>query len=178
MFMAHADAIAIFPGGFGTQDELFEALTLIQTGKSMIVPLVLLEGDGGGYWKDWEIYVRKQLLDRGMISSEDPNLWYRAPSVKSAVEYINSFYTIFHSMRYVKEWCVFRLERQLNLQEIDILNNKFSNLLESGSFESTEPLEGERAYLDKPRIRFRAVRREFVERYALVHQINSFGLDS
>ncbi len=67
MFMSHADAVAVFPGGFGTQDEMFEALTLVQTGKSNIVPVVLAEGDGGVYWKHWDTYIRKNLLE-GVIA--------------------------------------------------------------------------------------------------------------
>ena len=172
MFMAHADAIAVFPGGFGTQDELFEALTLIQTGKSLPVPLILLEGEGGSYWKDWEVYIRKQLLERGMISEGDPDLWYRAPNIKMAVEYITSFYKVYHSMRYIGKWCILRLEKTLTPDDLEDINNNFGHLLESGKFEGADPCKEERAYLEKPRIRFHSVRKNFSARYKLIEKIN------
>ncbi|MHC4140861.1 MAG: LOG family protein, partial [Planctomycetota bacterium] len=73
--------MAIFPGGFGTQDETFETLTLVQTGRSNVVPVVLAEGEGGVYWKHWDTYIRKNLLEGGMISAEDPGIYHIADSV-------------------------------------------------------------------------------------------------
>ena len=111
MFMSHSDAVAVFPGGFGTQDELFETLTLVQTGKSNIVPVVLLEGEHGKYWEYWDTYVRKDLLAGGMISSEDLGLYHIASSVDDAVEHVLRFYRIYHSSRYVGDDLVLRLQR-------------------------------------------------------------------
>src|SRR6185503_3288704 len=78
MFMTHADSVTVFPGGFGTQDELFESLTLVQTGKSNIIPIVLLEGKGGEYWRNWEHYILNNLLRNGWISPEDPAIYHIA----------------------------------------------------------------------------------------------------
>src|SRR5256885_11987273 len=73
MFLSQAEAVALFPGGFGTLDEAYEALTLVQTGKSTPMPIVMVEGKGGDYWHSWEKWVKEQLLARGWISPEDPS---------------------------------------------------------------------------------------------------------
>ena len=86
MFMAHSDAVAVFPGGFGTQDELFEALTLIQTGKSHLIPIVLLEHEGGDYWKSWEEGCVLPLARRRLISPEDRGLYSIHTDAAAAVD--------------------------------------------------------------------------------------------
>ena len=91
MFLSHSDAVAAFPGGFGTQDELFEVLTLMQTGKSNIIPVVLMEGNIDFYWHAWDEYVKKNLLHNHFISHEDLNFFYIAPSVKKGVEIVLQF---------------------------------------------------------------------------------------
>src|SRR5256885_15311724 len=80
MFMSQAEAVALFPGGFGTLDEAYEALTLVQTGKSTPMPIVMVEGDGGSYWPSWEKWVKDNLLAKGWISAEDPAIYYIAKS--------------------------------------------------------------------------------------------------
>jgi len=132
MFMSHSDAIAVFPGGFGTLDELFEILTLIQTGKGGIIPIVLMEGPDGVYWHHWEKYVEKNLLEDGKISPEDKNLYYIAPSIDKAIEQILHFYRRYHSSRYVKDEFVIRLATPISESNLEMLNQKYSRLVKSG----------------------------------------------
>src|SRR5262249_60480698 len=102
LFVKESDAVALFPGGFGTQDEGFEVLTLIQTGKSHLFPIVLVDEPGGDYWQQWQQYIEKVLLARGMISPEDMALFKVTDSVEEAVAEVVDFYRVYHSMRYVR----------------------------------------------------------------------------
>ncbi len=129
MFLTHSDAAAVFPGGFGTLDELFEILTLIQTGKANIIPVVLVEGLKGVYWRDWKKYIDHHLLVNGWISPEDLHLFYIAKSVDDAVEHVQKFYRRFHSSRYVRDKLVMRLNEELTDRQVDELNEKFKALM-------------------------------------------------
>ena len=102
LFVKESDAIALFPGGFGTQDEGFEVLTLVQTGKSHLFPIVMVDEPGGDYWKRWQSYIEDVLLARRMISPADLTLYKVTDSVDEAVAEITGFYRVYHSMRYVK----------------------------------------------------------------------------
>lgn len=172
MFVSHSDAFAAFPGGYGTMDELFEVLTLMQTGKSEIVPLVLIEGADRKYWDEWENYVKQHLLDNGWISEEDLQLYYRAPTVEEAVKHILHFYSLYHSSRYVKDRLVIRLNRKLDSAKIDELNETFSDLIEEGKIETCDPFPEEEDHLDKPRIAFIHNRKYFGRLRALINAIN------
>src|SRR5439155_19115755 len=101
-FMKESHAIALFPGGFGTLDEGFEALTLMQTGKARILPLVLVDSPQGHYWETWISFLRDYLLKLGLVSADDFHLFKIAPSVDAAVEEILTFYRNYHSYRWVK----------------------------------------------------------------------------
>src|SRR5437763_345600 len=103
LFVKESDAIALFPGGFGTLDEGFEVLTLVQTGKSHLFPIVMVDSPGGGYWGPWQDYVKNVLLKQGMISPEDLALYKVTDSVDEAVDEITRFYRVYHSMRFVKD---------------------------------------------------------------------------
>ena len=175
MFMTHADAVSVFPGGFGTQDELFESLTLVQTGKSNIIPIVLLEGAGGQYWKNWEHYILKNLLANGWISPEDPGIYHIAQSSEDAVEHILRFYSVYHSSRYVGNVLVIRLRQEITAAQLDSLNTEFKDLVKSGSITATGPLEVERDHLNLPRIAFEHTRCRFGRVRALLNRINSFA---
>ena len=118
MFMAHSDAVAVFPGGFGTQDELFEALTLIQTGKSNLVPVVLLEHHGGDYWRSWEEGCVLPLARRRLISPEDRGLYSIHTDPAAAVAELAGFYRRYHSMRFVGKELVLRLQTPLTDDEL------------------------------------------------------------
>ena len=175
MFLSHAEAIAVFPGGFGTQDELFESLTLVQTGKSNIVPIVLLEGEGGVYWRHWDLYVRKNLLDNGWVSPEDPGLYYIADSIEDAVEHVLRFYRVYHSSRYVRDdRLVIRLRRSLTDEHLDLLNSEFESLVRSGRIEQCGPHRDESDHLDLPRVIFHHTRSRLGIVRALIDRINSF----
>ena len=113
MFVKESDAFCLMPGGFGTLDEGLEVLTLLQTGKHDMMPVVLLDQPGGDYWAAFDQFVRRQLLGRGMIGEEDLSLYRLADRVEDAVEEILRFYRVYHSMRYVRSNLVFRLQRPL-----------------------------------------------------------------
>ncbi|MBN1490110.1 MAG: LOG family protein [Phycisphaerae bacterium] len=156
LFVKEASAIALFPGGFGTQDEGFEALTLIQTGKAPIQPIVLIDAPNGTYWQHWRTYVVAELLRTGMISPEDMNLFRVTDDVDAAVYEVTHFYSRYHSMRFVKNLLVLRLESPLSETAIEQLNDTFGDLLASGRFEQQPgPLPDENnAFPARPRLVF------------------------
>jgi uncharacterized protein (TIGR00730 family) len=131
-FLRESDALALFPGGFGTQDEAFECLTLMQTGKADPLPLVLVDPPGGDYWKNWEIYQRDHLLKAGWINEDDLHLYTLTDRVDEACEAIASFYKVFHSSRYVGENLILLLKCEPSEEIIDYLNQKYSKLLVKG----------------------------------------------
>jgi hypothetical protein len=168
MFLSHSDAVAVFPGGFGTQDELFEALTLVQTGKANITPIVLIEGEGRVYWEEWDEYIRGHLERNGWISPEDSGIYHIAASVEAAVIHVMNFYRVYHSSRYVRDMYVMRLTRPLPESLIEELNERFGPaVVAAGRIEASGPLEGETDHLELPRIAFQHNRR----RYALIRQM-------
>ncbi len=174
MFMSHSDAFAAFPGGVGTQDELFEGLTLMQTGKSNIVPIVLIGGEHETYWQAWEHYLQNHLLAKGFISSEDQNLYYRAPTVADAIQHIQQFYRRYHSSRYVKELLVIRMLSPLTARQILALNDEFAQLLKHGHIFATSAFPEEDDHLDLPRIAFEHNRRHYGLLRAMIDRINTF----
>jgi hypothetical protein len=142
-FVRHSHAIALFPGGFGTHDEGFEALTLIQTGKSPIIPVVFVDAPGGSYWRDWEAWVRSHLAEHHLISERDLSLFRVTDDVDTAVHEILNFYSNYHSSRVVGERLVLRLRRAPDPEQLDALNRDFADLLSSGSIEVSEPFPQE-----------------------------------
>jgi uncharacterized protein (TIGR00730 family) len=129
MFLKEAHGVVLFPGGFGTLDECFEAMTLIQTGKTELVPVVLLDVPGGTYWHRWKDYVEHELLDQGMISPEDVHLFRLVHDEREAVEEITHFYHLYHSSRYVDDRLVLRLERRPAEAHVEALNREFADML-------------------------------------------------
>lgn len=174
MFLSHSDALAAFPGGFGTLDELFEVLTLQQTGRTTIVPVVLIEGNQGTYWKHWQEYIQKQLIKNGWISSEDQHFYYIAKSPKDAVTHIQKFYRHYHSSRYVKDILVLRIKKTLTSQQIGALNLKYKVLLASGEISMIAPLPEETDHLELPRLAFHHTHRDFGLIRALINDLNDF----
>lgn len=174
MFISHSDAVAVFPGGFGTLDELFEVLTLLHTGKSAIIPVVLVEGTNGVYWKHWEHYIQTHLLANGWISPADPNLYYLASSSDDALKHIEAFYRRYHSSRYVRDILVLRLLEPLNKMQVAQLNQQFSVLVKSGVMEMSAPLPEETDHLELPRLIFHHTRQDFGILRKLIDQINAF----
>lgn len=173
MFMSHSDAVTAFPGGVGTMDELFEVLTLLQTGKANIIPIILMEGDPKGqYWHNWEEYIDTQLLAKGWISPEDKHFYHIAKTVEDGVEHIQRFYRNYHSSRYVKDELVIRLHKPLSPQKMDRLNAKFARLFKQGQLESCNPFPEERDHLELPRLKFCHTRKDFGLLRALIDEIN------
>ncbi len=131
-FVKEADAIALFPGGFGTLDEAMETLTLVQTGKRYPLPLVLIDEPGGTYWTRWIKFFKDELLAEGYIEDSDFNLFERVDSVDTAVEKINRFYHRYHSLRYVNKKLVIRLTTGIENDFLYELNERFSDILVPG----------------------------------------------
>ncbi len=174
IFVSQCEAVVAFPGGFGTQDELFESLTLVQTGKSSMVPLVLMEHEGGTYWKHWDNYVRRSLLDNGMISPEDLNLFHITRDIDDAVGHILRFYRNYHSSRYVRDDLVIRLKRPLKPGDVERLNHEFHPLVKSGEIVQRDAYDVEDEYTSLPRIAFTHTRRDFGLVRRLIDRINDF----
>lgn len=149
-FLKESDAIALFPGGFGTQDEAFESLTLIQTGKAAPLPLVLIDRPGGDYWKSWDHYVRNRLLDQGLISADDTSLYHLTDSLDDALAYIEGFYRMYHSSRYINDQLVIRLKAPLGPGGIDQLNEAFADILSKGKIREVSAFPAERGDETEP----------------------------
>lgn len=143
MFVREADAIVLFPGGFGTMDEGFEVLTLVQTSRAKPMPIILMEHEGGTYWEDWLAFVKKALLKTGLVSPDDMYLFRRFHDSKEAVKYINGFYTRFHSLRYVDDKVVIRMKSDLPEELKVTLKKKFADIIADHGLESNGPLPGE-----------------------------------
>ena len=150
IFQKEANAIALFPGGFGTHDEGFEILTLAQTGKSDPQPIVCLQAPGCDYWDDWNGFVTRQLLARKLINPEDLSLFKITTSVDDAINEIRRFYSRFHSIRYVGRLLTMRLKSKISLEQVAGLHDTFGDLLFEGTFELRGPLPEE---LDEPDLR-------------------------
>lgn len=138
MFVKETHAFALFPGGFGTQDELFETLTLVQTGKRDLLPIVCIDHPGGTYWSAWLDYVKTQLLGRGLISPEDLSLITVADDLDDAVSEIMHFYAVYDSMRFVQDRLVIRLREAPSDELLERLNVEFVDILAGGRIERAE----------------------------------------
>ncbi len=154
MFVSQADAVAVFPGGFGTADEAFEVLTLIQTGKAAMMPIVLIEGEGNGYWEIWERYVHDACLKGGFISPEDINLFHIAHTAEEAADYVEKFYRNYHSSRYIKDDLVIRLNHKLREEDVKELSKEFAEIIRSGEIVQQGARPEEKVFLDLPRLVF------------------------
>lgn len=177
-FMKDTHAVVCCPGGFGTHDEGLEVLTLIQTGKSHMVPVVFLHPEESEFWTDWHAYNTQRLLRRGMISPADLSLYKVTSSAQEACEEIKRFYRRFHSMRYIRGMLVVRLESGLSDEEIANLNEDFSDLLKSGVIERTKalPEEQDQTISHLPRLKFAFRRRAYGRLREFVDRLNSFEL--
>src|SRR5881394_3834210 len=127
-FVRHSDAIVLFPGGFGTMDEGFEALTLMQTGKAQLMPLICMDRPGGTYWKTWDQNIKEHLLRNGLISPDDLCLYQFTDDPEQAVKWITRFYRNFHSTRWVKDSLVIRLKHEPSASAITGWNEDFADI--------------------------------------------------
>ncbi|WP_293135083.1 LOG family protein [Microcoleus sp. bin38.metabat.b11b12b14.051] len=179
-FLRESDALALFPGGFGTLDEAFECLTLTQTGKFGPAPLVLIDRPGGDYWHDWNYFVQKQLRGRGLISADDRSLYTITDDVNVACEAIASFYRVYHSCRYVDGKLVLRLKSELSEENVDRLNTEFSDIVVTGKIEKSKafPAEAGDETFDLPRLVLHFNQRDAGRLYQLIAAINQMGAAS
>jgi uncharacterized protein (TIGR00730 family) len=149
MLIKESSAFVCLPGGFGTQDETFELLTLLQTGKATPAPVVLLDVPGGTYWTRWAEYVAAELAGKGLVSEHDDELYLVTDDVDHAVAEIQRFWRSYHSIRWVSDRLVVRLRHRPTPEEVAGLNERFADLLLHGSIELSEPLAAEVADRDE-----------------------------
>jgi uncharacterized protein (TIGR00730 family) len=135
-FMKESDAFVLLPGGFGTLDEAFELLTLMQTGKTALRPVVLLQPPGSSYWSEWMTFVREHLVDKGFASPEDLSLFEVAVSTEDAIRTIERFYANYHSARYVGERLILRLQRAPSPERLRKINDDFGDVVTQGRIEA------------------------------------------
>ena len=176
-FVKEADAVAVFPGGFGTLDEAMEVFTLVQTGKTSPKPLVLVD-DGDGFWEQFFDFVKGQLLIKGLISGEDFSIFTITKDEHEAAEVIEGFYRVYHSVRFHEDSAIVRLNKALTPEQLHTLEEEFPELiLEGGRITASGPLECEE---DEPeldglsRLVFPFNHFHYGLLIAFIHRINTF----
>jgi hypothetical protein len=175
LFVKESHAMCLLPGGFGTLDEGMEVLTLLQTGKRDIVPVVLLDEPGGDYWNGLQRFIDQHLSARGMISPEDRFLYRITDRVDEAVAEILQFFRVYRSMRYVHDRLVIRVGQPLSPELLEKLNAEYADLLSGGRFKVSGPLAAEKdepELADLPRLVFRFNRSSFGRLRQLIDEIN------
>src|SRR5438309_1972043 len=174
-FVKETHAFALFPGGFGTMDETFEIITLMQTGKARIIPIVLLDRPGGTYWETWMRFLTEHLLKLGLVSSEDFSFFKIAHDVDAAVREILQFYKIYHSGRWVGEQLVLRICQPLSKSAIADLNKNFADLIREGAIVQGSALRQEKnepEIWNLPRLILTPYRNNFGRLRQLIDAIN------
>src|SRR5437762_3663318 len=178
-FVKETHAMTLFPGGFGTMDEGFEVLTLMQTGKARIIPIVLLDVSGGKYWETWTKFVREDMFNLGYLSPEDFSLFKSCHSIADAVNEIVQFYKNYHSVRWVGDQLVMRICRPLSDKAIVDLNKQFANMLREGKIVQGSALPAEKnepEIWNLPRLILTPHRREFGRFRQMIDAINTAEL--
>ena len=174
-FVKEAHAFVLLPGGFGTLDEAFELLTLVQTGKSVPAPIVLLDVPGGTYWQTWLQFMNLELRDRGYISPEDAELFTITDDVRVALEEVTGFYRNYHSLRFVEGHLVLRMQRVPESATLESLNRDFADILVSGAIEPVDASSAEISDHDVPdlaRLRLHFDRHSYARLHALIRRLN------
>ncbi len=143
VFIKESDATVLFPGGFGTHDEAFEVLTLLQTGKTSPRPLVFVDTLFGSYWKSWLRFVKDAMMKKNLLYKDDLNLFRVVNTVRDAVNEITDFYKVYNSLRYVGDTTIIRLNKELSAHQIEKLNKKYKDILLSGKIECCKPVKEE-----------------------------------
>jgi uncharacterized protein (TIGR00730 family) len=175
LFVKEVHAVALFAGGFGTQDEGFETLTLLQTGKRDMMPIVCIDEPGGDYWKDWKAYIEKQLLKRGLISPDDLSLFLVTDNVEEARDEVLNFYRVYHSMRYIRDRLVLRLQVEPSDDYVEKLNDQYQGLLAGGVIEKSvaHVAESDETHIRHlPRLKLKFNRRNLGRLRQMINQIN------
>ncbi|MFA5839133.1 MAG: LOG family protein [Candidatus Margulisiibacteriota bacterium] len=174
-FIKESDATVLFPGGFGTHDEGFEVLTLLQTGKTLPRPIVMIDTPKGKYWKGWLEFVNKYILKDGYITKQDSSLYRIVYSVEDAVEEVAGFYRVYHSIVYGKEQTVIRLNQRVNEKALKKLSKKYADILVDGEISPSGPLPFEvrnKLFLHLPRICFKFDKKSYPRLMALIRDLN------
>ena len=170
-----AHAVVLFPGGFGTMDEAFELLTLTQTGKAAIVPIILMEVGPRSYWRTWDAWIRETLVAEQLIDADDTSLYRIVDSVEDAVAEIKRFYRVFHSARIVGDNLVFRLLRPLPDTAVRELQRGFDDILKGPADQSPGPIERELSeFPDLPRLILPFNRNSYSRLRQLIDVVNEF----
>jgi uncharacterized protein (TIGR00730 family) len=178
MLMKDSQAFICMPGGFGTLDETFELLTLMQTGRGAVAPTVLLDLPGDHFWRTMDEFIQAQLLPRGLISASDLSLYRVCETTGDAVKEIIDFYKVFHSVRFVGKYLIIRMNHQISGLDLEALNTEFGYLCKQGGFEMCEPTSQEiqnADNLDKARLRFEFVRNDLGGLRDVINRINQAG---
>lgn len=179
-FFKESDALALFPGGFGTLDETFELLTLIQCGRSPLLPIVMIDVPELNYWTKWLRYIQSSQLKNGFISNDDLYLWSITYDVDEACRIITDFYRNYHSQRWVGDLMILRINRRLSSAELDELRRDFIGIVPEGSIEQHGALpeeadgNGRIEFPELPRLVFRFDRRSFGRLRRMIDRINQF----
>jgi len=177
-FMKESDAFALFPGGFGTLDEAFELLTLIQTGKSYPAPIVLLDHPGSTYWSNWLAFVEAELVEGGMVNPADLGLFLHTHDPEDAAEYLCAFYSCYHSLRYVGRRLILRLRSTPSEATLATLNAEFADIVVSGEIEVSETTDAEKRdddHVELSRLALRFDNRSFARLIKLIQRINELS---
>lgn len=170
-----SQAFICMPGGFGTLDELFELLTLTQTGKGQPVPIVLLDVPGDGYWRQVDEFIAEQMASRGLIAGDDRALYVTTSDARVAAAEVTRFYSNYHSLRFVGNKLVLRMKQAIDDNSLQVLNERFGHLCEGGGIERSEPLPAEVRdgdHVELPRITMKFDKKSFGELRVLIDEIN------
>ena len=155
-FLKQTDALVAFPGGFGTMDEIYESITLMQTGKSTLFPVILLDPPGETFWSRWVHFISKELLAAGLISPEDMSLLYVSKSPEDALSAIELFYRRFHSYYFTGEKICIRLMQTLGEETMEWIRQNYTDLMPAGDLEqvASDAVDPESLLASLPRLRF------------------------
>ena len=148
MLIKESSGFVVMPGGFGTLDECFELLTLLQTGKAEPAPIVLVETHGERYWRGWEEFVTSQVYARAFADPIDAALYKITDDADVAVRELLDFHRNYHSRRFVGNTMLIRLRHAPNDIELKALSASFADICTDKGIWRTEPLPAERASRD------------------------------
>jgi uncharacterized protein (TIGR00730 family) len=177
MLVKESQAFVCLPGGFGTLDETFELLTLVQTGKSMPVPIVFLDAPGDTYWEQVNAFIQNELVSRELVSGADTSLFFITNDIQEAVSEIRTFYTNYHSLRYVGKSLIIRLQHFITDEQLELINKEFHYLCTEGSIERTVSHKVEirdNDHTELARIKFSFTKVEYGDLRRLINRLNSF----
>jgi len=174
-FIKESDAFVLLPGGYGTLDEAFELLTLLQTGKAQPAPVIMLDVPGGTYWQHWGTFIERELERPGYVSLEDDHLFCVTDNVQTAVDEVLRFYRNYHSQRFVKGRLVLRVQHAPSVDELAALNHDFADIVVRGEIEVIDATAEEVAdddHVELPRVAFRFDRHGWSRLRMLIDRLN------